>query len=74
LIESGLFQELTNLSELNFESNQIIYFDKNSLDGLVSLEKVCLFNNPIDPATLNGICNGNPKCQVYISQKCTYIS
>jgi len=43
------------------------------LFGLINLERVCLFENPISnlfPESLTSICNGNPKCRLFINSYC----
>jgi hypothetical protein len=59
--------------EINLQTNNIVSFKKNALIGLINLEKVCLFENPISnlfPESLNSICNGNSKCKVFINSYC----
>jgi len=68
-----VFKYLISLRELYLESNNIVSFNKNVLVGLINLEKVCLFQNPISnlfPQSLASICNVNSKCKVFIDSSC----
>ena len=72
-ISVDLFKSLFQLKVLSLESNEIVVFNKNSLLGLASLTKVCLFNNPISinfPNSLKDVCKYNSNCKVFINKSC----
>ena len=72
-IDDYTFHGLYNLKTLKLEYNKIALFSKNALVGLKNLERVCLYGNSItwqSPELIKDICNQNPKCQVFTTQKC----
>jgi Leucine-rich repeat (LRR) protein len=73
VLNANHFRNLSQLKELWIETNEIWSFDSATLVGLVNLEKVCFYHNPISqkqPSLLKNICNTNPKCIVYLDKTC----
>jgi len=69
-IDANTFKSLFKLLRLDLESTQIISFNRDALVGLINLEFVCLEQNPISilfPTSISKVCDGNPKCQVYLT-------
>ena len=70
-IDAFTFGGLNGLLILNLESNQIQSFANNSVISLISLENLCLFNNP-RADTFKDACKLIQTCILNNVRKCDY--
>ena len=68
---------MSDLRIINFEWNNIVFFDSNALVGNSNLKKVCLFKNPIltlpgNLEVLESLCTNrnNPNCKIMLMSAC----